>query len=163
MNLEKINNIIKSEKFILINYTTKIKNDLDFINFQIEKVYKPKYKKVVYLLNVHLLPSSVKNILYKCQFIPLTINENFILLLNQDNYLFLDTTNINNIHNNTITNFLNDDDGKNTICNICCNSSEKLTLCCRCAYNICYECHSKLKSELCPVCKYNIGKCIKIS
>ena len=46
MNIEKINNIIKSEKFILINYTTKIKNDFDFINFQIEKVYNQNIKNL---------------------------------------------------------------------------------------------------------------------
>jgi hypothetical protein len=160
--MEKINNIVKEQKFILIDYTTKIKNNFDFVNFQLEKVYKPKYKKVVFSLKLCGLPSSVIKILQKCQFIPLIINDDYILLLNQDNYLFLDASNMHNIHNNTIINFLNDDEGTNTVCNICCNSSEKLTLCCRCAYNMCYECHSKLKSDLCPVCKYNIGTCIKI-
>lgn len=160
--MEIIKNIINSEKFILINYTTKIKNKFDFLNLQIGKINNNKYNKIVFLFNVYYLPNDVKIILYRFNFIPLKINESYILLLNKDNYLFLDLFNIHNVHKNTITNFLNDDDGKNTICNICCNSCENLTLCCRCAYNMCLSCHSKLNSDLCPVCKYKIGTCIKI-
>jgi len=163
MNLNKVINIVKNENRILIDYTAKIKDNADFIKFQIEKVNKEKYKKIVYLLKVHFLPIQTKIILIKCNFIPLKINEHFILLLNKDNYLFLDASNIENIHPNTITNFLNDDDDKNTVCNICCNSSKNLSLCCRCAYNICYDCHVKINSDQCPLCKYNIGSCIKIS
>ncbi len=51
--------------------------------------------------------------------------------MNKDNYLYLDASNIENIHPNTILNFINDDDNKNTVCNICYNESKKLTLCCR--------------------------------
>jgi len=161
--METIKNIINSETFILIDYTTKIKNSFDFVNLQIGKISKNKYNKIVFLFRVYYLPDDVKSILHKCNFIPLKINESYVLLLNKDNYLFLDLSNINNVHENTITNFLNDEDGKNTVCNICCNSSEKLTLCCRCAYNMCYSCHAKLKSDLCPVCKYKIGTCIKVN
>jgi len=163
MDLEKLINIIKSENFISIDYTQKIKKYNDFVKFQIEKINKTKYNKVVFILHVYYLPVEVKVLLFKCNFIPLIINKSFTLLLNKDNYLFLDLSNMNNIHNNTILNFLNDDDGKNTVCNICCNSTENLILCCRCAYNMCYECQVKMKSNLCPVCKYNIGSCIKIN
>ena len=118
---------------------------------------------ITQLLKVYYLPIQTKKSLFKCGYIPLIINENFILLLNKDNYLFFDASNIENIHPSTITNFINyDDNNKNIVCNICYNESRKSTLCSRCAYNICIECHAKLKNDLCPVCKFNIGSCIKI-
>jgi hypothetical protein len=162
MDLSKIKNIVKSENKILIDYTTKIKDNIDFIKLHVEKINKERYNNVIFLFKVHYLPIQTKLILFKCKFIPLEINDNFILLLNKDNYLFLDASNIENIHPNTIINFINDDDNKNTVCNICCNESKNLSLCCRCAYNICHDCHDKINSDLCPVCKYNIGSCIKI-
>ena len=88
MNLDKIKNIVKSENKILIDYTTKIKNNIDFVKLQVEKINKERYNNVIFLFKVHYLPIQTKLILFKCKFIPLNINENFILLLNKDNYLF---------------------------------------------------------------------------
>lgn len=162
MNLDKIKNIIKLENKILIDYTSKIKNNIDFIKLQVEKLSQKRYNNVIFLIKVHYLPIQLTLILINQKILPLEINETYILLFNKDNYLFLDASIIENIHPNTVINFINDDNNKNTVCNICCNESEHLSLCCRCAYNICYDCHIKINSDLCPVCKYNIGSCIKI-
>jgi hypothetical protein len=47
--METIKNIINSETFILIDYTTKIKNSFDFVNLQIGKISKNKYNNFFFV------------------------------------------------------------------------------------------------------------------
>lgn len=156
MNYTKINNIIKSQNKILIDYTDKIKNIDDFIKLQSEKLNNKKYNNFVFLLKTDNMPKLLKSVLSVCS---KTQNKNFIYLFNKDDYLFLDASTDESINPNTIINFLNDN---NMVCNICYDESENITICRQCAYNICYDCHSKLNNNLCPVCKFSIGSYIKI-
>ena len=53
MDLSKIKNIVRNENKILIDYTTKIKDNIDFIKIQVEKINKERYNNIIFLFKVH--------------------------------------------------------------------------------------------------------------
>ena len=48
MNLDKIKNIVKLENKILIDYTYKIKDNVDFIKLQVEKLTQERYNNIIF-------------------------------------------------------------------------------------------------------------------
>ena len=87
--MERIKQIIKSNKYVPIDMTKKISDIIDIQNEILMKVYHTKYNKVVFLVDAKQIPKKTVKILQFLSQLPPDDYKEYVLLYNKDKYQFL--------------------------------------------------------------------------
>jgi len=152
MNKEKLNEILNENKYILIDYTEKLKqkskcknpnkNAISLLTELEEKVLNPRNDKIVFMIDLNKLKqinSVILMMLINNGFIPVNY-QNMIFLKNSENFLRFGIN--EDVHKNVILNFINtkQDDLR---CDICFEKYRQGNICITCNFKNCFECEKK--------------------
>ena len=148
--MERIKQIILSNKYIPIDMTLKIKNKLDIELHVIMKAHNKKYNKVVFIIDVKQIPKPVVKFLQLNNQLPQDDYNDCILLYNKQSFQYV----FSSIYfsDASISNFFLDD-GSNA-CDICFEEDLRHFRCRSCSTKTCFNCIRKMGiPKICSVCK----------
>ena len=147
--MERIKQIIKSNKYVPIDMTKKISDIIDIQNEILMKAHNSKYNKVVFMVDVKQMSKKTVKILQLLSQLPPDDYKEYVLLYNKDNYQFVNK-NID-FSDASITSFFLDSD---SACNICFEQDLNNIKCQSCCIQTCFKCFVKMgMPNVCCVCK----------
>ena len=134
MNIE----YLKSIKYILIDYTNRIKDNKDFL-LMLSKGFNSKYDNVIFKIDLDKVNGYMRNEIKNAMNIHFKFDDyDYNVYYNKDNYVYYKSN--YEIPINKINEFINIKSNELIDCDVCFNSFEKVSGCHKCNFNTCDDC-----------------------
>lgn len=129
---------LKSIKYILIDYTNRIKDNKDFL-LMMSKGFNSKYDNVIFKIDLDKVNSYMRNYIKNAMNTQFNFDDyDYNVYFNKDNYVYYKSN--YEIPINKINEFINLKSNELIDCDVCFNSFEKVSGCHKCNFNTCDDC-----------------------